>query len=94
MHASWAVDLKRMEIDDIIINTPKVNIPLSFCLSTQGKIGDIIFEKKDYAILGTDILRNFNYGVNVNATPYFIINKPTRTVPPRKSKIPRFDFED
>lgn len=94
IYASWAVNLKSIILDDIIINCPQVYIPVSFCFSGKQELTNIQFEKSNLALLGTDILRNFNYGVNINSTPIFTITKPTRNIPPRCLKITHLDFEN
>ena len=94
IYAAWAVNLKKIIVDDIVINSPQVFIPLSFNFSAERKIANVRFERVNMALIGTDILRNYNYGVNIDESPIFTITTPTREIPPRNTPIHHLDFED
>jgi len=95
IYASCALDIKNIILDDIVITTPRIRIPVSFTYSTDGTIINPQFERKNSAIIGTDILRKYNYGVNADhSPPLFTITIPTRDIPQRAIKLQTLKFED
>jgi len=96
IYAAVSFKLKNMIFDDIEIPSPIVRVPVSFCYDTNKKeIRKIKFEREDLFLIGTDILRNFNYSVNIDSILFFALSNTTATIPVRKNiDIPYWDFEE
>jgi len=100
IHASWAFQFRNIIIGGIIIPSPIIRIPLSFKFSSNRTMEDKQFEEregKSYILIGTDILRNYNYGVDEDKKlrPIFVLTKPKRVIQPRDKKAIRcLEFED
>jgi|GEM_PF-3762677 len=86
--------VSEMKLNDFVIPSPEIRIPVSFCVSATNTLTHIQFERQNDIIIGTNILRNYNYGVNTDETPVFIIETPSRIIPPRAKKLQCLEFED
>jgi len=94
--ASFPIKLKNIIFDDIEVSSPTVRVPVSFCYDSRKKvIKNIKFEREDLFLIGTDILRNYNYAVNIDSIPFFMLSNSTASIPLRENiNIPNWDFED
>ena len=70
IYASFPTELVTLQLgEDIQIRNPLIYIPVSFCVTEQREY-DIRFERKNDAIIGMDILRSFNFGLDFDEKEY------------------------
>ncbi|MCL2386925.1 MAG: hypothetical protein FWC89_05155 [Defluviitaleaceae bacterium] len=96
IYAAYRIQLKALALDKhTIIPSPFVHVPVSFCVQNK-QIRNLKFEHKNLALIGTDILRELNYGINIDdsAKPLFTFSKPTRNIPKRTEEPDRVEFHD
>ena len=94
IYASLPISLKRMYLGkDTVIPSPVVHIPVSFDVSKSKGYCNVRFERRDLVLIGMDILREFNFGVDImdidGGTPFFKISRAKRVKPLRtKPSVP------
>jgi hypothetical protein len=96
IYAAFPLKLKSIRFSSaIIISSPIIYIPLSFCVVQKNKY-NISFERRNIVLIGMDILRCFNFGVDIEIedAPMFILSSPKRAVAKRNEKPTKIEFHD
>ncbi|MCL1863496.1 MAG: hypothetical protein FWF78_08015 [Defluviitaleaceae bacterium] len=93
IYASLPIKLSNLYFSTtIVVDSPTIHLPVSFHVQKNDVFVDISFEQRDIVLIGMDILRDFNFGVDIEQLPFFSISRPASLVTPRNKPIMQIKF--
>ena len=96
IYASLSIRLNSIILGAVKIKSPSICIPLSFYIASKENYNNINFEQHNLVLIGMDILREFNIGVDIENenSHVFRFSQPLRTISSRVEKRTRISFKD
>jgi len=74
IHAACMIKIKHIKIGDIDFPSPAIWIPISITFDSKKNL-HVKYIKENILLIGTDLLRMMNYGVEVDDKPVFVFSK-------------------